>query len=136
MGDDEKGFNNPHLEEMRAHERVWRGLYDRAAAALEPFAQMDSFGKADYWIVEDDWGPDLLQVEVFDLRMLRRDAIGALKRVLDDYPGWQIVVRVFARGGAAPLPAMGLLITDGRVVDGLKREYLPEEFWRWSYEGI
>ncbi len=134
--DPEKDFDTPELEQLRAHERIWRGLYDKAAAALDPFGKMDSFGNADYWIVDDDWGPDILQVEVRDLRMLRRDAIGALKRVLGGYPGWQIVVRVFARGTATPLPAMSLLISGGGVVDALKREYLPEEFRQLTYDDI
>jgi hypothetical protein len=25
------------------------------------------------WIVSDDWGPDFLQIEVTDLRLLQRD---------------------------------------------------------------
>src|SRR5882672_11092031 len=115
------------------HERTWRSLYDRATAALDPFGKIDCFGKADYWIVDDDWGPDFLQVEVTNMRLLRRDAIGALKRVLDDYPGWQIIVRVFARDMEPPLPPMGLLISDGRVFHDLKREYLPEEIRQITY---
>jgi hypothetical protein len=125
-----------NLEEIRAHERVWQSLYDEAVAALEPFGKIDCFGKADYWIVDDDWGPDFLQVEVTNLRLLRRDAISALKRVLNDYPGWQIIVRIFARNMGAPLPPMGLLISDGRVFDDLKREYLPAEFRQITYENI
>jgi hypothetical protein len=119
-----------------AHERIWRSLYDKAVAALDHFGKIDCFGKADYWIVDDDWGPDFLQVEVTNMRLLRRDAIGALKRVLDDYPGWQIIVRVFARDMEPPLPPMGLLISDGRVFHDLKREYLPEEIRQITYEGI
>ena len=118
------------------HERIWRSLYDRATAALDPFGKIDCFGNADYWIVDDDWGPDFLQVEVTNLRLLRRDAIGALKLVLDDYPEWQIIVRVFARKGEAPLPPMGLLISDGRVFDHLQRDCLPAEFRQSTYEGL
>ena len=118
------------------HERIWRSLYDRAVVALDPFGKIDCFGKADYWIIDDDWGPDFLQVEVTNLRLLRRDAIGALKRVLDDYSEWQIIVRVFARENETPLPPMGLLISDGRVFDDLKREYLPPEFRQLTYEDL
>jgi hypothetical protein len=123
-------------ENLDAHERIWQSLHDKATAALDAFGTKDYRGRADYWIVDDDWGPDLLQVEIKNPRMLQRDAIGALKRVLDDFPGWQIIVRVFARKGEAPLPAMDLLISDGRVFDHLKRDYLPAEFRQLTYEGL
>jgi hypothetical protein len=125
-----------NLDRIRAHERIWQSVHDKATAALDAFGTKDYRGRADYWIVDDDWGPDLLQVEINNLRMLQRDAIGALKRVLDDYPGWQIIVRVFARKMEAPLPPMGLLISDGRVIDHLHREHLPPEFRQLTYEGI
>jgi hypothetical protein len=125
-----------HLKEILAHERIWRRLYDRAKVALDRFSQQEDGGKLGYWIVSDDWGSDFLQIEVTDLRLLRRDAMGALKRVLDDFPGWQIAVRIFALDTEPPLPRMGLLISDGQVFHDLKREYLPEEIRHITYEGI
>jgi hypothetical protein len=127
---------NEELDRIRAHERIWQSVHDKATVALDAFGTKDYRGRADYWIVDDDWGPDLLQVEINNLRMLQRDAVGALKRVLDDYPGWQIIVRVFARKGESPLPQMGLLISDGRVFDHLKRDFLPTEFRQLTYEGL
>ena len=123
-------------ENPDAHERIWQSLHDKATAALDAFGTKDYRGRADYWIVDDDWGPDLLQVEIKNPRMLQRDAIGALKRVLDDFPGWQIIVRVFARKGESPLPEMVLLISDGRVFDYLNRDHLPAEFRQLSYESL
>jgi hypothetical protein len=128
--------DSENLDKIHAHERIWQSLHDEATAALDAFGTKDYRGRADYWIVDDDWGPDLLQVEIKNPRMLRRDAIGALKRVLRNYPGWQIIVRVFARKGEAPLPPMELLISDGRVFDHLNRDYLPAEFRQLTYEGI
>jgi hypothetical protein len=125
-----------NLGRIHAHERIWQSVHDKATAALDAFGTKDYRGRADYWIVDDDWGPDLLQAEINNPRMLQRDAIGALKRVLDAYPEWQIIVRVFARKGEAPLPQMGLLISDGRVFDHLKRGYLPAEFQQLTYEGL
>ena len=124
------------LEEIYAHERIWRSLYDRAKVELDRFSQQRDGGRLGYWIIPDDWGPDFLQIEVTDLRLLQRDAVGALKRVLDDFPGWQIALFIFAVDGEPPLPRMGLLISDGRVYDDLKREYLPEDVRHITYEGI
>ena len=125
-----------HLKEIQAHERIWRRLYDRAKVALDRFSQQEDGGKPGYWIVSDDWGPDFLQIEVTDFRLLQRDAVGALKQVLDDFPGWQIIMRIFALDTEPPLPRMGLLISDGQVFHDLKREYLPEEVQHITYEGI
>ena len=125
-----------HLKEILAHERIWRSLYDRAKVALDRFSQQRDGGKLGYWIVSDDWGPDFLQIEVTDLRLLQRDAVGALKRVLDDFPGWQIIMRIFALDTEPPLPQMGLLISDGRVYNNLKREFLPPEFRQLNWDGI
>src|SRR5438270_7413544 len=111
--------DSKHIEEILAHERIWQSLNDKATQALDAYGVKDYRGRADYWIVDDDWGPDLLQVEINNLRMLRRDAIGALKRVLDAYPEWQIIVRVVSRKDEARLLPMGLLISDGRVFDHL-----------------
>jgi hypothetical protein len=125
-----------HLKEILAHERIWQSLYDRATVVLDRFSQLEENGKAGYWIVGDDWGPDFLQIEVTDFRLLHRDAVGALKQVLDDFPGWQIIMRIFALDTEPPLPRMGLLISDGRVFHDLKREYLPAEVRHITYEGI
>jgi hypothetical protein len=125
-----------HLKEILAHERIWRRLYDRAKLVLDRFSQQEDGGKLGYWIISDDWGPDFLQIEVTDLRLLHRDAVGALKRVLDDFPGWQIVMFVFAPDTEPPLPRMGLLISDGRVYNDLKREFLPPEFRQITYESL
>jgi hypothetical protein len=125
-----------HLEEILAHERIWRRLYDRAKVVLDRFSQQRDGGKLGYWIISDDWGPDFLQIEVTDLRLLHRDAVGALKRVLDDFPGWQIIMRIFALDTEPPLPRMGLLISDGRVYNDLKREFLPPEFRQLNWDGI
>jgi len=128
--------DSKHIEEILAHERIWQSLNDKATQALDAYGVKDYRGRADYWIVDDDWGPDLLQVEINNLRMLRRDAIGALKRVLDAYPEWQIIVRVVSRKDEARLLPMGLLISDGRVFDHLNRDYLPAEFRHLTYEGL
>jgi hypothetical protein len=128
--------DSEHLKEIQAHERIWQSLYDRAKVVLDRFSQQRDGGRLGYWIVSDDWGPDFLQIEVTDLRLLQRDAVGALKRVLDDFPGWQIIMRIFALDTEPPLPRMGLLISDGRVYNDVKREYLPPEFRHINWDGI
>jgi len=120
----------------RLHELVWRGLRDKASEVLDAFGKKDCLGKADYWIVDDDWGLDFIRIEVQNLQLLARVVVGKLKGTLGDFPGWHIAVRVDVPGKEKTWPLMGILIFRGRVIDHLKREYLPAEFRHISYEGI
>ena len=124
------------LEEIRVHERVWQGLHDKATAALDAFGKKDYLGKADYWIVDDDWGLDFLRVEVQNLQMLRPVVIGALQRILAGYPGWHVAVRIDVPGKEKSWPLMGLLVFQDRVIDHLKRDFLPEEFRGIDFSNI
>jgi hypothetical protein len=120
----------------RAHQLVWRSLHDRASEVLDAFGKKDYGGRADYWIVDDDWGLDFIRVEAQNLQLLRRVVVGKLKQLLGDFPGWHIAVRVDVPGKEETWPLMGILIFRGRVIDHLKRDYLPAEFRQITYEGI
>jgi hypothetical protein len=118
------------------HELVWRSLHDTASEVLDAFGKKDHLGRADYWIVDDDWGLDFIRVEVQNLQLLARVVVGKLKQILADFPGWHIAVRVDVPGKEKTWPLMGILIFRGRVIDHLKREYLPPEFRHITYEGL
>jgi hypothetical protein len=119
-----------------AHERIWQSLHDKATEVLDVFGKKDYRGRADYWIVDDDWGLDFIRVEAQNLQMLRPVVVAGLKRVLVDFPGWHIAVRVDVPGTEETWPLMGILIFRDRVIDHLKREYLPAEFRQIIYEGL
>jgi hypothetical protein len=121
------------LDEIRAHQQIWQRLHDRATRVLDAFGKKDYRGRADYWIVDDDWGLNFIRVEAQNLQMFRPVVIEKLKQLLVDFPGWHIAVRVDAPGKEESWPLMGLLIFPDRVIDHLKREYLPEEFRAWQY---
>lgn len=114
------------LEAINAHERVWQGLHDKATEVLNAFGTKDYRGRADYWIVDDDWGSDLLQLEFQNLKMLRPSIIKALQGLLVDYPEWMVTIHVQSPQENAP--GMGLIIYPDEVVDELRRDFLPEEF--------
>lgn len=116
-----------------AHDRVWRSLHDRASEVLDAFGKKECRGRADYWIVDDDWGLDFIRVEAQNLQLLRPVVVGKLKQLLADFPGWHIAVRVDVPGMEKTWPLMGILIFRGRVIDHLKRDYLPEECRAWRY---
>jgi len=124
------------LERIRAHERIWQNLHDKAAEVLSGFGREDFRGRADYWIVDDDWGLDFIRVEVQNLQMFRPVVVEKLKSILVDFPGWHIAVRVAGRGEHQSWPLMGILIFRDRVIDHLKREYLPPDFRQWLYDDL
>ena len=119
-----------------AHARIWQRLHDKATEVLDAFGKKDCLGQADYWIVDDDWGLDFIRVEVQNLQLLRPVVVGKLRHILADSPGWHIAVRVDVPGKEKTWPLMGILIFRGRVIDHLKRDYLPAEFRHISYERI
>src|SRR4051812_30491508 len=99
-----------HLDRIRAHERVWQALHDRATEILDAFGTKDYCGRADYWIVDDDWGLDFIRVEVQNLQLFRTVVIQRLKQSLAAFPGWHIAVRVDVPGTEESWPLMGILI--------------------------
>lgn len=126
--------DNP--EESCAHERIWQSLHDKATDVLDAFGTKDFRGRADYWIVDHDWGLDFIRVEAQNLQMLRPVVVDRLKQILVDFPGWHIAVRVDVPATEEAWPLMGILIFRGRVIDHLKRDYLPAEFRQTTYSGI
>ena|SRR5215218_6448817 len=119
-----------------AHERIWQSLHDKATKVLDAFGNKDYRGRADYWIVDDDWGLDFIRVEAQNLQMFRPVVVARLKQVLVDFPNWHIALRVDVPGTEELWPLMGILIFRDQIIDHLRRDYLPEEFRQISYEGI
>jgi hypothetical protein len=68
--------------------------------------------------------------------MLRSVVVARLKQILVDLAGWHITVRVDVPGTEEAWPLMGISIFRDRIIDHLKREYLPAEFRQITYEGI
>jgi hypothetical protein len=103
-------------------------LARQATEVLDAFGRKDYRGRADYWIVDDDCGLDFIRIEAQNLQMFRPVVVDGLKRILVDFPGWHIAVRVDVPGTEKTWPLMGILIFRGRIIDHLKREHLPAEF--------
>ncbi len=117
-----------NVGDIRAHEQVWQGLYDGIDRLLARFGEKGYRDGADYWIVDDDWGWDVLQVELQNLDLLRPALVKLLQAMLVGYPDWMIALRLDLRGGDGQAPGMGLLICPHHITDDLQREFLPEEF--------
>lgn len=110
------------LEEERAHELIWKKLFDEIEALLKDFVHRGLIGLDNYWLVDEDWGWDVLQIEL-PLTAVWPALVGRLQDILVQYPDWRITVRVADRPEG--WPGMGIIVSRDRVVDDLKREFLP-----------
>ena len=75
------------------------------------------------------------KLEVQNLSLLQPHIIKSLQVLLVGYPDWEIMFRVDVIGKENEWPAMGLIIHEDEIIDDLHREYLPEEFRNFVYEG-
>lgn len=127
-----------HLEQ----DREWTALYDKIQGVLRPLGKEDGtelrgdscvYVSGDYLLVSDNWGGYRHRIETSNLEFIRPAVIASLQELLIGYPNWEIVL---ALGGSEKenRPSMGLVIRDDEIIDGLLREYLPNEFQNIQYE--
>ena len=118
----------------------WLRLYRRIKTVLKPYGKADFVTEdglqvADYYVVQDNWGGPLHQIEFHKLDLLQPIVIKSLQGLLRDFPEWEIVVRVDVPGTEVTWPGMGLTIYADSICDALKRAYLPVEYRDLVYEG-
>jgi hypothetical protein len=112
-------------EEDRQHEIIWRKLFDETELLLKDFAHQGLIGSDDYWLVDEDWGWDVLQIEL-PLSLAWPPIAKKLQLILARYADWRITIRLADRPEG--WPGMGIVISQDKIIDDLKREYFPAEF--------
>jgi hypothetical protein len=113
--------------------RAWDDLYERVAELLARYGTEDSSGNRDYWVNEDNYGWRRVTIIVQNLNMLKPEIVDGLRRLLANLPAWEIAVAVDVVGEGESWPLMGLTIRKHEIIDGLQREYFPEEFRDFQY---
>lgn len=109
-------------------DRDWQALHDLVTTLLDRHGVKDAFGKGDYWLVDDNWGSTVQQVEFQNLDLFTPVIIRELQEALADYPRWSITIRVDVVGKEKEWPGMGIIIYPNEIIDELQRDYLPERF--------
>jgi len=108
--------------------REWTLLYDAIKEILERLAEEDVGGeRKDYLLVEDNLGSWQHRIETDKLELIQPSVIKSLQKLLNGYPNWEILMALSKFGG--------LVIRDDEIMDGLRRENLPEELRTITYEG-
>ena len=109
-------------------ERDWQILHDDITRVLDPFGRKDAFGKCDYWLVDDNYGPRRHRLEIQNLDLFQIDILRQLQTVLAAYPDWCITIQVDVPGKEKLWPGMGVIVYSDEIVDELQRDFLPERF--------
>lgn len=112
---------------------TWSLLYKKISHSLGRYGVEKSTGEGDFWINEDNYGWHRISVGVQNLTLLRPIIIDELRGFLADFPDWEITVAVDVLGYEKSWPRMGVTIRKHEIVDGLQRDYFPEEFRGYQY---
>ena len=115
--------------------RVWEILYARLKDALDELGREDWLGRADYWIVSDNWGTAQHKLYVNNLDLLAPSVVKLLQNTLADFPDWEIVVAIDLSDKGYSWPNMGLTIRARENIDELQRQYFPPQYQGIRYEG-
>ena len=112
---------------------IWDRLYTEIENVLNRFGSEDD----DDFLIHDDFhGHPQHKIYANTFEMLRPEVVKALQRVLDSFPGWEIVVAVTLPEKMKGLwPDMGLIIRAHEIIDGLQRQYFPPAWQSLHYEG-
>jgi hypothetical protein len=123
--------------DLREQQRTeWSVLYGRIRAVLQEFGEEDAYlQRKDYLLVADNLGLWQHIIETSNLELVRPVVIKSLQKLLDGYPNWEIAIAVSSPAKDKVWPAMGLIIRDDEIIDGLQRQYFPDEFRTIEYEG-
>ena len=120
------------LEEYRAHETIWQKIYDAVGAVFSDLQRQGMIGERDYFVVEDDWGWNIVQTEIV-ISHLWPQIARRFQSILADFPDWAITMQVMKKY-TDKQPGMGVYVLVDRFKDELKREYLSEEFRNLTFD--
>jgi hypothetical protein len=116
-------------------DRIWGDLYRKIVVLLRRYGKEEPTGDGDYWVVDDNYGWRRHTVNIFNLKMLNPTVVAALRDLLTDLPDWAIVLALDIPGKEDVWPPMGVTIRRHEIIDGLRREYLPEPYRRLVIPG-
>ncbi len=122
-------------DERSEQERIWEALYVRLRELLQKHGREEYRGRADYWVLNDNWGTRQHKIFVNNLNLLKPPIISSIQQIIAAAPGWEVVIAVYLRGISESWPDMGLTIRPHEIIDGLQRQYFPKEFQKLRYEG-
>jgi hypothetical protein len=108
-------------------DRVWKVLYNAVVATMTQFGTESAVGDGDYWVIDYNDGLPRVSIDVFNFDLFSIAVIAELRKLLANIPDWEIILVLDLPKSGEEWPLMGVAIRQHEVVDGLQREYLPED---------
>lgn len=87
-----KMMNEEGLEEYRVHEAIWRKIYDAVDVVFSDLQHQGMIGDEEYFVVEDDWGWNVVQTEIV-ISHLWPQIARRFQSILADFPDWAITMQ-------------------------------------------
>ena len=117
-------------EEEKQQYYQWSAARDRIIAFFEGLGKtIGYFSDADFLVVDDMMASDWIELEIADFSLLDPNVIDDFRALLAQLPRMLVTIRVCHPGPyRKDWPGMGLSILDGKIRDGLKRDYLPAPY--------
>jgi hypothetical protein len=116
------------LREDSAPDPRWQTVQDAITGLLQKLGTEYSAGRGDWYIVDEDTGRLMNEIELLNLDLLRPSLVRSLQDLLLHFPDWTITVAVRGQSADGSRPGMGLFIYSDSIIDDLRRENLPPEF--------
>ena len=111
------------LEKVRDPE--WFRLYDELLCYLSTKGRCDPFGKADFFVLNDDWGNGQQKIFVQNEDFLTEEIIYKIKEILQRFPNWEVIVQMdLPEWDGRDILPMGLIVSALEIKDDLRREFL------------
>lgn len=91
----------------------WKRLYDALVITCKWFGDENAFGRADFWVVDDDWGDHNQKVCVCSLAFLTPEVVEAIQQCIRKagFPGTQVMVSLELHcEGGDKIPPGGLIV--------------------------
>ncbi len=98
----------------------WQRLYDALVLTCKWFGDENAFGRADFWVVDDDWGCHNQKLCVSSQAFLTPEVALAIQRCVRQAgaPGAQVMIQLELQGEAgAAVPPEGLIVTADAITE-------------------
>lgn len=120
---------------QQTQEEAWTTLYRRIVKYLERLGRNGFHHSDDFFVVDENIVSNQHKVEINNLAFLNPRIIRTLQHALVDFPGWEIVIGLSVPDSGGRMRDMGLTIGAHEIIDGLQRQYLPQPYRSFRYEG-
>ncbi len=89
----EQMFRQLHRDEKTEKSKKFDAVYEALIDRLSSFGVNSAYGQGDYWVVDDDYGDDVLRIHVFQPGFWSNEVLSAVDTTLRDFPGWRVDAR-------------------------------------------